>query len=105
MILMKQGMEISMAASPSASHDSVVMIPNKFHSPKMFLLLKCSFGSKDEIIHLSKSDVKNMTGYIAVFCTDAAFCNICMKAEWEKYKASIKREPALSLRLKDSTTQ
>ena len=29
-------MELSMAANTSASHDSVVMTPNKFHPPDIF---------------------------------------------------------------------
>ena len=33
-------------------------------------------------------------GYIMMFCTDAAFCYICMKAQWEKYKASTKHQQA-----------
>ena len=41
-------MELSIAASFSASHNSVVMIPNKFHPPKSLLLPKRSFGSKNK---------------------------------------------------------
>ena len=41
-------MELSIEANTSASHDSVVMIPNKFYYPKTFLLPKRLFGSNDE---------------------------------------------------------
>ena len=41
-------MELLMAASNIASHDSVVMIPNNFYPPKMVLLPKHLFGSKNE---------------------------------------------------------
>ena len=48
MVPMEQGIELSKEllteANTSASHDSVVIIPNKFHSPKTFLLSKYSFG-------------------------------------------------------------
>ena len=37
-------MELSMEANTSASHDSLVMIPNKFYLPKTFLIFMCSFG-------------------------------------------------------------
>ena len=44
--------ELSTEANTSASHGSVVMIPNKFHFPKTFLLSKRFFrltlGSKNE---------------------------------------------------------
>ena len=41
--------------------------------------------------------MRNMVGYIIMFCTDAAFCYICVKTEWEKYKASTKHEPGKML--------
>ena len=42
--------------------------------------------------------MSNMVNYIMMFCTDAAFCYICMKAEQEKYKASTKCEPGKTAR-------
>ena len=48
MIPMEQGMELSMMTGISTSYDPVVMIPNKFHSPKTYLLPKCSFGSENK---------------------------------------------------------
>ena len=81
-------MELSMAISSNASHDSIVMILNKFHPLKRLILPKHLFGSKLS----GQSDMRNIADYIMMFCTDAA-C-ICIKAEWEKFKASTKREPA-----------
>ena len=50
-----------------------------------------------------------MAGYIMMFCTDAAFCYICIKPVQEKYKASTKLEsdfiPKSFANRKDITAQ
>ena len=35
-------------------------------------------------VHSGQSGMRNMVGYIMMFCTDAVFCYICMKAELEE---------------------
>ena len=88
-------MELSIAASTSASHNSVVIIPNKFHPPKSLLLPKRSFGSKNEKRSYRPEWCEKYSWLHYDVGTDAVFCYICMKAEREeKYKASTKRDPA-----------
>ena len=45
-----------------ASRDSVVMIIDIFHSPKIFLLLKHSFRSKNKNVYSGQSGVRNIAG-------------------------------------------
>ena len=70
-------MELSTVASTSVSHDSVVMI---LHSPKMFLLPKSLFGSKNKNNDSGMSGMRNMAGYIIMFYTDDASCYISKRA-------------------------
>ena len=113
-------MELSTEANTSAFYNSVVMFPNKLHSPRRFHfqsthsdlhldqktkskgVYTASNDSRSKIvvwpcettknIHSGQSGVRNMAGYIMIFCTDASLCYICMKAQWEE--SSTKRDLA-----------
>ena len=118
---MEQGMELSTEVNTSASHDTVVIIPNKSHSPKMFLLLKHSFRlSINEkvralilqvIMHCKNSYLATQDYEKCSFrpewqekfgwlhcdvCIDVAFCYICMKAQQDK-ASTINESRPLSL--------
>ena len=71
-------MELWIVASTSVSHDSVVMIPNKFHPPESFLLPKCSFGSKNEKCLFRSEWCEKYSWLHYDVCTDAVFFCICM---------------------------
>ena len=82
----------------------------------VLLMILCDFyfwsaclDQRTKNIHSGQSGVRNMAGYIMMLCTDAAFCYIYMKAEWEKYKASTKCKPTFISKgftnWKDTTAQ
>ena len=97
MISIEQVMEMLTAASTSAFHDSVVMIPNKFHSPKTFLLSRCLFGSKNEKCSF-RPEWREKYGWLH----NNVWCCILLHIfkGSKKYKASTKHKPAyISIRL------
>ena len=71
MIPMEQGMELLTAASVRSSHDCVVIISNKFHSPKMFYFRSARLDQRTKNVYSRQSDMINMAGYIMMFCIDA----------------------------------
>ena len=70
-------MALSTAGSTSASHDSVVMIPNKFTPTRCFYFQSACLDQRMKNTRSGQSGMRNMAGYIIMFCTDAAFCYIC----------------------------
>ena len=88
----------SASASTSAS-DSTMMIPNKFHLLNLFPFPKHLFGSKSKKCSFRPDRCDKYSGCCDYTTTDApknaAFCYICMKAEWERmFKLGTKQEPA-----------
>ena len=57
-------MELSIAASTSASHNSVVMIPNKFHPLSHFCCRNARLDRRTKNVHSGQSGVRNTAGYI-----------------------------------------
>ena len=89
-------MELSIAASTSASHDSVVMIANKFHPLSHFCFRNACLDRRMRNVHSGQNGVRNTAGYIMILVLTLHFviC-ICMKAKrLKKYKASTKYDPA-----------
>ena len=60
MIPMEQGMELSMTADTSASYDSVVMTPNKFHPPRRFYFQSTCLDQTTKNFYSGQSSVRNM---------------------------------------------
>ena len=68
--------------------------PEKFHSPKNFKFPKRKFGSQGAVrlFHSEWCALYTWLHYDAT--SDAVFCHLCMTAEFEKFLASTKRDPA-----------
>ena len=94
---MEQGIDLSVMASTSASHNSVVMIPSKFHPHVSFASEALIWIKERKTFIQARSGVRHTAGYITMLVLTLHFVTyiICMKAEREgKHKASTKRKPA-----------
>ena len=74
-----------MAASTSASHGYVVMIPNKFTPTRHFYFQSAHLDQLGTtFIQAKSSGVTNVAGYNPLhlmYCTDPAFCYIRMEGQ------------------------
>ena len=69
--------------------------PEKFHSPKNFKFPKRKFGSQGATRSFCSEWCASYTWLHYDATSDAAFCHLCMTAEFEKkFLASTKRDPA-----------
>ena len=73
-----------MASSSRSTSTLPSELPEKFHPGKLFKLLKCAFGKKNEERSLRAEWCEHYPWLHYNIKSDSAFCHLCMKGQTTK---------------------